>query len=215
MPGTVLSVNVAAPHPVAWDNRGMPTAIDKRAAAGRVRVETLRLAGDRVGDPSRHGGADQAVYVYAREDAAWWATELGRVVTPGSFGENLSTQDIDLTGAVIGEVWMVGTAVLQVSCPRVPCHTFAGFWGVPDLVKRFTARATPGTYVRVLSEGEGEVGAGDRIEVANRPNHGVTVGVAFRALTTEPDLLPLLVDLPDLAEKYRTTAQRRVAIRQT
>jgi MOSC domain-containing protein YiiM len=213
MPGSVLSVNVAAPRPVDWDNRGMPTAIDKRAAAGRVRVATLGLAGDRVGDPSRHGGADQAVYAYGSEDAAWWAAELVRVVTPGSFGENLSTQDIDLTGAVIGEVWTVGTAVLQVSCPRVPCHTFAGFWGMPDLVKQFTARATPGTYVRVLSEGE--IGAGDRIQVASRPDHGVTVGVAFRALTTEPDLLPLLVDLPDLAEKYRTAAQRRVAVRQT
>jgi MOSC domain-containing protein YiiM len=190
----------------------MPSAIDKRAVAGRVRVATLGLAGDRVGDPSRHGGADQAVYAYACEDGAWWAAELGRVVTSGSFGENLSTQDIDLTGAVIGEVWTVGTAVLQVSCPRVPCHTLAGFWGVPDLIKRFTARATPGTYLRVLSDGE--VGAGDRIQVANRPSHGVTVGETFRALLTEPDLLPLLVDLPDLAEKYRTTAQRRVAVRQ-
>jgi len=213
MPGTLLSVNVAAPRPVEWDNRGMPSAIDKRAVAGRVRLDELGLAGDRVGDPSRHGGTDQAVYAYASEDAAWWAAELDRVVTPGSFGENLSTQDIDLTNAVIGEVWTVGTAVLQVSCPRVPCHTFAGFWGVPDLIKRFTARATPGTYLRV--RGVGEVGAGDRIQVASRPYHGVTVGVAFRALLTEPDLLPLLVDLPDLAEKYRTTAQRRVAARQT
>ena len=213
MPPTVLSVNVATPRPVDWDNRGMPTAIDKRPAAGRVAVAALGLAGDRVGDASRHGGADQAVYAYAREDADWWAAELGRVITPGSFGENLSTQDIDLTAAAIGEVWTVGTAVLQVSCPRVPCHTFAGFWGMPDLVKRFTARATPGTYLRVLSEGE--VGSGDRIQIASRPDHGVTVGVAFRALTTEPDLLPLLVDLPDLAEKYRTTAQRRVAVRQT
>jgi MOSC domain-containing protein YiiM len=213
MPATVQSANVASPRPVHWDNRGMPTAIDKRPTSGRVRVDLLGLAGDRVGDPSRHGGTDQAVYAYAREDAAWWAAELGRVVTPGCFGENLSTQDIDLTSAVIGEVWTVGTAVLQVSCPRVPCHTFAGFWGVPDLIKRFTVRATPGTYLRVRNVGE--VGAGDLIRVASRPDHGVTVGVAFRALMTEPDLLPLLVDLPDLAEKYRTTAQRRVAVRQT
>jgi len=213
MPATVQSVNVAAPRPVDWDNRGMPTAIDKRPAPGRIPVELLGLAGDRVGDPSRHGGTDQAVYAYAREDAAWWAAELGRVVTPGCVGENLSTQDIDLTSAVIGEVWTVGTAVLQISCPRVPCHTFAGFWGVPDLIKRFTVRATPGTYLRVRSVGE--VGAGDLIRVASRPDHGVTVGMAFRALMTEPDLLPLLVDLPDLAEKYRTAAQRRVAVWQT
>src|SRR5262245_35397217 len=195
MSGLVRSVNVATPRPVDWDNRGVASAIDKRAVAGRGRVTACGLVGDRVGDPSRHGGADQAVYAYAGEDAAWWATELGRVVAPGNFGENLSTQDIDITGAMIGEVWTVGTAVVQVCCPRVPCHTFARFWGVPDLIKRFTARATPGTYLRVL--GEGEVGAGDPIGVASRPDHGVTVGVAFRALMSEPDLLTLLVDLPD------------------
>jgi MOSC domain-containing protein YiiM len=211
MPGRVHSVNVAVPRDVDWHNRGVPTAIDKSPVPGRLRVSGLGLAGDRVGDPSRHGGADQAVYAYAREDARWWSAELSRDTPPGCFGENLSTEDIDVTAALIGEVWSIGTAQLQVCCPRVPCHTFAGFWGVPDLIKRFTARATPGTYLRVLTEGE--VGAGDRIHVVRRPDHDVTVGLAFRALMREPDLLPRLADLPDLAEKARVAAQRRVAAR--
>jgi MOSC domain-containing protein YiiM len=208
MVGRVLSVNVAGPRVVDWDNRGVPSAIDKRPLPGRVRVRTLGLVGDRVGDPSRHGGAEQAVYAFAREDAAWWANELAREVAPGGAGENLSTGGVDITNAVIGEIWSIGTTVLQVCLPRVPCHTFAGFWGIPDLVKRFTARATPGTYLRVLTEGE--LGAGDPIAVADRPAHGVTVAMTFRALTTEPDLLPALVELPDLAEKARTVARRRV-----
>jgi MOSC domain-containing protein YiiM len=207
----VLSVNVAVPREVDWDNRGVPTAINKRPVPGRVRVGRLGLDGDRVGDPSRHGGADQAVYAYACEDARWWSAELDRDIPPGRFGENLSTEDIDITTALIGEVWSIGTAELQVCCPRVPCHTFAGFWGVPDLVKRFTARSAPGTYLRVLTEGE--VAADDPIRVVRRPDHGVTVGLAFRALLQEPDLLPRLVDLPDLAEKARVVAQRRTTTR--
>jgi MOSC domain-containing protein YiiM len=208
MPARVLSVNVALPRVVDWNNRGIASAIDKRPVPGRVRVDALGLAGDRVGDPSRHGGADQAVYAFAREDAAWWAAELDREVPPGGFGENLSTEGVDITNAVIGEIWSIGTTVLQVCCPRVPCHTFAGFLGIPDLVKRFTARAAPGTYLRVLTAGE--LGAGDPIEVTNRPTHDITVGVTFRALLTEPELLPALVDLPGLAEKARLAARRRV-----
>src|SRR5262245_53578163 len=111
MGGRVLSVNVATPRAVDWDNRGIQSAIDKHAVAGRVGVSVLGLSGDRVGDPSRHGGADQAVYAFAREDAAWWAAELGREVLPGNFGENLSTEGVDITGALIGEVWSIGTVV--------------------------------------------------------------------------------------------------------
>jgi MOSC domain-containing protein YiiM len=78
---------------------------------------------------------DQAVYAYAAEDAAWW--DQG----PGRFGENLTTEGIDVTGAVIGEHWRVGAVLLEVSVPRIPGTTFAGFWQAPDLVKRFTADA--------------------------------------------------------------------------
>src|SRR5918994_157148 len=120
------------------------------------------------------------------------AGELDREIGPGRFGENLSTEGLDLTGAVIGERWSVGTAVLEVTSPRIPCMTFTGFWDVPDLIKRFTAHGASGAYLRVIRDGD--VGAGDPVEVVSRPAHGVTIGETFRALTGESALLPRLLD---------------------
>ncbi|TWJ27734.1 MOSC domain-containing protein YiiM [Micromonospora sagamiensis] len=186
------------------------SGIDKRPAAGRVPVRADGVAGDFIAERAVHGGPDQAVYAYGVEDADWWAAELDRAVPPGRFGENLSTLGVDVTGAVIGEQWAVGSALLQVTKPRTPCRTFAGFWGVPDLIKRFGARAAPGAYLRVLREGE--VGADDPVEVRERPAHGVTVGEVFRALHREPELLPRLLDAPDLPESIREKARRRLGV---
>jgi len=160
-------------------------------------------------DMQNHGGLDQAVYAYAAEDAAWWSAELDRPVGPGAFGENLTTVGLDVNGALIGERWAIGGAVVEVCSVRIPCRTFAGFWDVPDLVKRFTQRAVPGAYLRVVEEGE--VGAGDAIEVVSRPEgHDVTVGEMFRALTTEPELLPRLLAVPAIPEPTREKVARRV-----
>jgi MOSC domain-containing protein YiiM len=109
---------------------------------------------------------------------------------------------------VIGEQWSIGTTVVQLTAPRIPCRVFAGFWQVPDLIKRFTARGRPGSYLRVLTEGE--LGAGDPVELVHRPAHRVTVGVALRALTLEPELLPRLLDVPELAEKSADNVRKRV-----
>ena len=207
--GSILSVNRGLPVAAEWAGDKGVTGIDKRPADGPVRVHVYGLEGDRVLDTRVHGGIDQAIYAYAREDADWWAAELGRELHPGNFGENLTTSGIDLTEAVIGERWAVGTTVLEVSCSRQPCRVFAGFWRVPDLIKRFTARALPGAYLRVLTAGE--IAAGDQIEVVHRPDHGLTIGVLFRALTLEPELLPRLVDVAELPEKHRDVARRRVA----
>ncbi len=206
---SILSVNRGLPVAAEWAGDKGVTGIDKRPVNGPVRVHTYGLEGDRVLDNRVHGGIDQAIYAYAREDADWWAAELGRDLHPGNFGENLTTNGIDLTEAVIGERWEVGTTVLEVSSSRQPCRVFAGFWQVPDLIKRFTARALPGAYLRVLTEGE--IAAGDRIEVVHRPDHGLTIGVLFRALTLEPALLPRLVDVAELPDKHREVARRRVA----
>jgi MOSC domain-containing protein YiiM len=176
-----------------------------------VAVDKTGLAGDLVANRRIHGGEDQALYAYAREDAAWWAAELGRELPPGRFGENLSTDGIDVTGAIIGERWRVGGALLEVSRPRIPCTVFAGFWGVPDLVKRFTEHGAPGAYLRVIEAGE--LGAGDAVEVVHRPAHGLTIGATFRALTTRPDLLPLLLTAPELPARLRAKAERRAARR--
>jgi len=194
--GRLLAVNVV--HELLPDRAGDLdfTAIDKRPVSGRVRVHRLGVAGDRQYDTRHHGGVDQAVYAYAVEDAAWWAGDLDRVIGPGAFGENLTTEGLDVTGAVIGERWAVGTAVLQVCCPRIPCRTFQGYWGVQQLVKRFTAHGAPGAYLRVVTEGE--LDAGDRIDVVERPEHGLTIGETFRALTGERALVPKLLTAPEL-----------------
>ncbi|GGM16103.1 molybdenum cofactor biosysynthesis protein [Micromonospora yangpuensis] len=186
------------------------SGIDKRPAEGPVWLRADGVVGDFIGERAHHGGPDQAVYAYAEQDAAWWATELGREIRPGAFGENLTTSGVDVTGAVIGEQWQIGSALLQVTKPRTPCRTFAGFWQVPDLIKRFTARAAPGAYLRVLRAGE--VGAGDPVEVVARPAHGVTIGEVFRATSLEPDLLPRLLDAPELPEAIRDKVRRRLAL---
>jgi MOSC domain-containing protein YiiM len=208
----VFSVNLAVIRTGDWTGDKGATGIDKRPVQHRVTATATGLIGDRVVDTRHHGGVDQALYAYAREDAAWWEGELGRDVPAGRFGENLSTSGLSLTSAVIGERWAVGDAVLEVSRPRIPCRTFAGFWQVPDLIKRFTAHAAPGTYLRVLQEGE--IGAGDRIDVIHQPAHGVQIGEVFRALTTEPHLLTRLLDAPELPDEVRARARRRATGRQ-
>jgi MOSC domain-containing protein YiiM len=206
--GTLISVNVGPLRDAPYAHRTGRTSIDRRPVVGRIAVGRGGITGDEHSDLSVHGGQDQAVYAYAREDARWWAEQLGRDVPPGNVGENLTTSDVDVTGALIGERWAIGSALLQVVGARIPCRTFAGFWGVPDLIKRFTERATPGAYLRVLVEGE--IGAGDAIEVVHRPDHDLTVGATFRALTTEPDQLPRLLEVPELAAKWSENARRRV-----
>jgi MOSC domain-containing protein YiiM len=210
-PGRLVSVNVATAFRYdSWaggpDSR---SGIDKRAAAGRVAVRDHQVIGDLIGDLTDHGGLDQAVYAYAREDAAWWEAELDRALPPGSFGENLSTEGVDVTGAVIGERWAIGSAVFEVSGPRIPCRVFAGFWDVPQLVKRFTVRGDPGAYLRILVEGE--VGAGDRIDIVHRPAHGATISDVFRALTGDRSLAPRLVEVAELPENHRNRFRKWLA----
>ena len=205
----LASVNLGVLRGGDWAGSLRSTGIDKRPADGRVRVGRLGVEGDMIVDMQNHGGLDQAVYAYAAEDAAWWSAELDRPVGPGAFGENLTTVGLDVNGALIGERWAIGGAVVEVCSVRIPCRTFAGFWDVPDLVKRFTQRAVPGAYLRVVEEGE--VGAGDAIEVVSRPEgHDVTVGEMFRALTTEPELLPRLLAVPAIPEPTREKVARRV-----
>jgi MOSC domain-containing protein YiiM len=175
-----------------------PSGIDKRPVTGRVAVHPLGLEGDVQVNKKHHGGEGQAVYAYAQEDAVWWEAELGRDLPPGRFGENVRTSDVDLVNAVLGERWRVGTALFEVTAWRTPCANFARFWGIPDLVKRFAAHGATGAYLRVLHTGE--IGAGDAVDVVDRPDHGITVGQAFRIVTTErsrlPQLEPALAHLP-------------------
>jgi MOSC domain-containing protein YiiM len=210
------SVNVGVPRENPWKDTGL-TGIDKRPVACPVAVRApgpkgtgaVGLAGDRVYDLPHHGGDDQAVYAYAREQLDAWQTRLGRELSDGVFGENLTTRGLDVDGALVGERWRVGAdLLLEVSCPRIPCGTFAGWMAEHGWNKTFIANARPGAYLRVLEPGE--IRAGDPVEVTHRPDHDVTVSVAFRALTTEPDLLPRLLVADALPADDLARVRRRV-----
>ena len=165
--GQVVSVNVAVPRVLVRRGREVRTGLWKRPAAGRVRVHELGLAGDLVGDLRIHGGRDKAVYAYAYEDTEWWEAELGRDLGPGFFGENLTLRGIDASGALAGERWAVGAALLEVTEPRTPCWKLAEKAGEPGFMKRFLAAGRSGTYLRVVIEGG--VAAGDEARVLSRP----------------------------------------------
>ncbi len=169
------------------------------------------LVGDTIGNPKLHGGNDQAVYVYAREDLDAWEVELQRELTNGMFGENLTTSGVDATGALIGERWRIGTdgLVLEVSAPRTPCRTFAAFLHLNQWIKTFTKAGKPGAYLRVISPGA--VRAGDTITIDYRPDHEVTIGLVFRARMTEPELLPKLLVADALSAELQAYARRRAA----
>ncbi|MDQ2751258.1 MAG: MOSC domain-containing protein [Pseudonocardiales bacterium] len=208
-PGRLESVNLAHVIRTTWERDAGHTGIDKRSVDGPVRTGDDALVGDTICDRKHHGGPDQAVYAYAREDAAWWAQRLDRDIAPGAFGENFSTSGLDVTNAVIGERWAVGSAVFEVSVPRIPCRTFAGFWDMPTLIKQFTAAGRPGAYLRIWQAGE--VRAGDAITVEHRPAHGVSIAQTFRALTGDHSLAARLLTAPELPRQVHELARRWLA----
>ncbi|RII21015.1 6-N-hydroxylaminopurine resistance protein [Streptomyces sp. YIM 130001] len=196
------------------------SGIDKRPVQGPVRifepgpkgVGASGVAGDAVCDTRHHGGTDQAVYAFAREDLDFWEQELGRPLANGSFGENLTTSGIDVNGARIGERWRIGPdLLLEVSSSRIPCRTFAAWLGERGWVKRFTRQAAPGAYLRVVEPGEVE--AGDTVEIVHRPEHEVTVSFQFRAHTTERTLLPRLLAAGDALHQEDLAAVRKYEAR--
>ncbi|GGY26623.1 MOSC domain-containing protein [Streptomyces omiyaensis] len=201
---TLLSVNTGRAKSVAYsESASGRTGIDKRPVDGPVRIDApgpagvgaSGVAGDDVCDLRFHGGADRAVYAFAREDLDRWERELGKELANGSFGENLTTSGLDVNGALIGERWRIGgEVVLEVTGGRIPCRTFQGHLEELGLdargwVRRFTrAEAGPGALLRVIEPGE--VRAGDPVTVVHRPDHSVTVALLHRAATTERKLLP-------------------------
>lgn len=212
---SVLTVNVAA---VPIDLGRRRSGIDKRPSAEPVAVRApgprkgglgSGIAGDSVCDSKYHGGDDQAVYAYAREDLDRWEGRLDRELTNGTFGENLTTTGVDVTGLLIGERWAVGQdgLLLEVTSPRTPCQTFVKWLGVPGLIKTFTAAREPGAYFRVIEPGT--VRADDRIEVVSRPDHAVSIGMVFRALMGETELLREIAVADALPDKIRKKIAKR------
>ncbi|MET0703559.1 MAG: MOSC domain-containing protein [Mycobacterium sp.] len=213
----VLTVNIGQLQPNP-DVKGVPTAIHKQPTDQAVAIRApgprkgglgSGLEGDLIGNHKFHGGDDQAVYAYAREDLDAWQVKLDRPLANGEFGENFTTEGVEVTGALVGERWHVGTdgLVLEVTSPRTPCRTFAAWLNLRGWMKTFSVAAVPGAYLRVIEPGA--VRAGDQVTVVERPDHDVTVGMVFRAMTLEPELLPNLLGADALPEKIKKLALRR------
>ncbi|KRA29448.1 MULTISPECIES: MOSC domain-containing protein [unclassified Nocardioides] len=211
----VLAVSVGRPQDKEWAGIGR-TSIDKGNLTGPVVVHALGIEGDEVSDTEHHGGPHQAVYAYAREDLDFWEAELGQPIRNGQFGENLTTEGLDLTSMEIGTRLRIGGAdgpLLEVAHVRTPCNDFKGWMGESGYdptvwVKRFTAEARPGPYLRVLQPGT--LAAGDPVEVVHRPGHGVTVRDMFVALNTDRNRLPELAAIELLPPKVREKVEEFV-----
>lgn len=205
----VTSVNVGEVRTVDWAGRQVQTGIWKAPTTGRVPVEGVNLRGDDQADRRVHGGPDMAVYAYADEDYEWWSGQLGEDLGPGTFGENLTTIGVDLQPSVIGERWEVGTTVLDVSQPRLPCFKLGIRMGDAGFVDMFDAARRYGTYLRIVSEGD--IGAGDPITLLSRPDHGLTVAdIATAYHDPSADLLERLVSVEQVPEGWSAWARRKL-----
>ena len=199
----MISVNTGGGRDAEWAGRLKRTAIDKQPVPGPVAVGRLGLAGDEQVDKPDHGGYEQALYAYAREDLDFWTERLGRELRDGQFGENLTVTGLDVTGALLGETWRLGGSVLvQVTAPRIPCVTFQAWLDEPQWVRRFAAAGRPGAYLRVLQPGT--VAAGDPVEVVSRPAEAVTIAESMAAYYGDQELMRRVLRVPGRGEKWDT-----------
>ncbi len=200
MTGSVLSVNVSSIRTVEYHGNLVTSGILKSPVEGRVRIEGVNLHGDDQADRESHGGPIRAVYAYAEEDYLWWQETLGRTLPPGKFGENLTLRGIDVSGALVGERWRVGTAILEVTSPRVPCYKLGMVMGDARFIRTFARALRPGAYLGIVDQGD--VGAGDSVEVIRRPDHGLTLEAMTRIYLFERHRLGDLL-VPQLPREWR------------
>ncbi len=202
--GRVLSVNVGTARQFEYSGRTARSAIWKTPAAGRIAARGVNLAGDEQADRQAHGGPDKAVYAYAVEDAQWWEKEIGRPVSHGEFGENLTTEGIDVNDALIGEHWEVGSTVLEVSEPRIPCWRLGARMNDPLFPRRFTEALRPGSYLRILVEGD--VGTEDEIRIVDKPKTDLTIRDVFRIYTRDRHEAERLLAVPQMSDAWKRWA---------
>jgi MOSC domain-containing protein YiiM len=210
MSARVLSINITSVvHQGEWTGSEGRTGIDKRSVAGAIEFKNNGVVGDRVIDTNVHGGYEQAVYAYAREDAQWWEREINEEIPAGRFGENLTTEGIDVNAAIIGEQWKIGSVILEVSQPRIPCRVIAGFWKRATLIKDFTQAGRPGTYLRIIQEGSAQ--AGDAIEVIFKPDHTISISDLFAAKSGERSKINEIKDVTYLSTEFKEWSQKIAA----
>jgi MOSC domain-containing protein YiiM len=203
--GNVLSVNVGGVREFNYNGHPARSAIWKTPVQGRIAARGVNLAGDDQADRKAHGGPDKVVYAYAVEDTRWWEQQIGRALAYGELGENFSIEGIKVNDALVGERWQIGTLVLEVSEPRIPCWRLGVRMNDKMFPRTFTAAMRPGAYFRLIVEGE--VGAGDEIQVIERPNHNVSIREVFRIYTRDHDEAQRLLAVPRMSESWKRWAR--------
>lgn len=209
---TILSINVGLPREVEWKGKIVRTGIHKGPVPCPVRVSQLNLAGDRQADLSVHGGIEKAVYVYPSEHYPFWQQGYPDMDLPwGMFGENFTAEGLTEDSVCIGDRFQVGSAEFVVTQPRMPCFKLGIRFGRPDIMKRFLRSGRTGFYLAVLREGE--VAAGDKIDLLARDEYGVTVteivSLYANDLATE-DRLRRASELPALPADWRDYFRKRL-----
>ncbi len=203
----LVSVNVGRPRETEWRGRLVRSAIWKEPVAGPVEVRAVNVSGDEQADRRVHGGVHKAVYAYAAEDYAWWSDRLEIDVAPATFGENLTVAGFDLREAWVGERWRVGTCLLEVSEPRMPCFKLGMRMGTADFVELFGIVGRHGTYLRIIEEGA--VVAGDTVEITARPREQLTVAeLAASRHSDDPELLERVASHPDVSPNWAKAARK-------
>ena len=201
---SIVAVNVGLIREVVWRGSIVRTGIWKEPVGTRaVALRGVNLDGDDQADRRVHGGVDKAVYAYAEEDYRYWADQEGVRTQPGLFGENLTVRGIELRNAVVGERWRIGSTLLEVAQPRLPCYKLGIRMDDARFPKRFLAAARQGAYLRIIEEGE--LRAGDAIHVVHRPDHGVTLGQMVEAVRDRRRAAALL-RAPRLPDFWRRLA---------
>lgn len=204
----VLSVNVGKPKHFDYKGRQAKSAIWKSPVTGRIIARGINLDGDDQADREAHGGFDKAVYAYAREDAEWWEQQIGRSIDHGEFGENLTTEGIEVNDALIGERWQIGSVLLEVSEPRIPCWRLGVRMQDKSFPKKFTQALRPGPYFRIIQEGE--LGTGDTINIIEKPKHDLTLRDVFRIYTKDHSEAERILNVEQMSADWKRWANNIV-----
>lgn len=203
----IVSVNVGRPRTIEWHGRRVRTAIFKDPVEGPVLAADVNLGGDDQADRRVHGGPDKAVYAYAADDYSWWGSQLGEPPGPGTFGENLTTDGIDLRESRIGDRWHVGEAVFEVAQPREPCFKLGIRMGDAAFVEVFEKARRPGAYLRIVRPGQ--VAAGDPIAVVPADPPAIRLVELLEEPT--PEFLQRLLSDGRVPRGWRNAAARALA----
>ncbi len=204
----LLTISIGTPREFEYKGRTAISAIWKSPVQGRISAQGVNLEEDDQADREAHGGFDKAIYAYASEDLQWWEQQIEQKIEHGQFGENFTTQELDVSNALVGERWVVGSTIVEVSEPRIPCWRFGVRMNDNTFPKKFTQALRPGTYLRIIKEGD--VGADDEIKVVEKPEHNLSVQDVFRIYTKDRHEAERLLNADKLSEAWKKWAIKQV-----